>query len=118
MLYTEKMLYSYLYKVQEVATILIFHSPLQVSRSDIESLQFAQNLEFLQAEWFLRGALGHGLDGFRVYRFLIGCAAPIGVLKPIWTSSRKVLQPFGYQGVGHLRALQDAVGLIPRPRLI
>ncbi|KAI5659090.1 hypothetical protein M9H77_27883 [Catharanthus roseus] len=93
------------------------HHSILVTKKDIDLLQFPVNLEFLEAEWFLWGGLGHGLD-VALPELTGGGPPPIGVKKanldPLVT---KIVVEFAYQEVGHLRALKDTVGLFPRPQL-
>lgn len=51
-----------------------------VDKSDIDLLQFPENLEFLEAEWFLWGGLGYGLDVARP-DLVGGGPPPIGAKK-------------------------------------
>ncbi|KAL5541486.1 hypothetical protein UlMin_009196 [Ulmus minor] len=88
-----------------------------VPDSDVDLLEFPLNLEYLEAEFFLFGALGYGLD--RVAPNLTkGGPPPIGAriakLDPL---TRDVVLQFGWQEVGHLRAIQKEVKGFPRPLL-
>lgn len=75
----------------------------KIPKSDIELLQFPQNLEFLQAEWFLWSALGHGLDAIDP-KLAKGGPPPVGVQKAnLDELTLNIAREFGYQGVGHLR---------------
>lgn len=80
-------------------------------------MQFAENLEHLEADYFLFGALGYGLD--RVAPELVwGGPPPIGAHKANLDSiTTDIILQFGLQEVGHLRALKTTVGGIPRPLL-
>ncbi|KAJ3669529.1 hypothetical protein LUZ60_011479 [Juncus effusus] len=83
--------------------------------TDIELLQFALNLEYLETEWFLNGAIGHGLDLVDP-KLAAGGPAPIGVrLANLDNVTRDIITEFGYQEVGHLRAIKSTVGGFPRP---
>jgi hypothetical protein len=70
---------------------------------DTDRIQFAFNLEFLEAEFFLYGALGRGLDTIAP-TFAGGGPPPIGAKKanldPI---VGRIIEEFAYQEVGHLR---------------
>jgi hypothetical protein len=70
---------------------------------DTDRIQFAFNLEFLEAEFFLYGALGRGLDTIAP-TFAGGGPPPIGAKKanldPI---VGQIIEEFAYQEVGHLR---------------
>ncbi|KAK9983778.1 hypothetical protein SO802_033303 [Lithocarpus litseifolius] len=84
---------------------------------DTDRIQFALNLEFLEAEFFLNGALGHGLDSIEP-SFAQGGPPPIGATKAnLDPLVRQIIEEFGYQEVGHLRAIITRVGGIPRPLL-
>lgn len=88
-----------------------------VDKSDIDLLQFPENLEFLEAEWFLWGGLGYGLDVARP-DLVGGGPPPIGAKKAnLDPLVRNIVTEFAYQEVGHLRALRDTVGLFSRPLL-
>ncbi|KAI4335018.1 hypothetical protein L6164_013705 [Bauhinia variegata] len=85
--------------------------------SDVDLLEFPLNLEYLEAEFFLWGALGYGLD--KVAPELAGGGpspkgAQIAMLDPL---TRDVILQFGYQEVGHLRAIKNTVKGFPRPLL-
>ncbi|BAT87759.1 hypothetical protein LR48_Vigan09g171700 [Vigna angularis] len=86
-------------------------------KSDVDLLEFPLNLEYLEAEFFLFGALGHGLDV--VAPNLAGGGPP-----PIGAKAAKldkffkdVILQFGLQEVGHLRAIKSTVKGFPRPLL-
>ncbi|TXG75395.1 hypothetical protein E1A91_1Z018700v1 [Gossypium mustelinum] len=66
---------------------------------DRDLVQFALNLEFLEAEFFLHGALVGGRKAN---------------LDPI---IRRIIEEFAYQEIGHLKAITESVGGVPRPRL-
>lgn len=70
---------------------------------DTDRIQFALNLEFLEAEFFLYGALGSGLDSIAPY-LAKGGPLPIGARKAnLDPLVARIIQEFGYQEVGHLR---------------
>lgn len=74
-----------------------------VQANDNDKLQFALNLEFLEAEFFLRGALGRGLDTINS-SLAEGGPAPIGARKAnLDPLLRRIIEEFGYQEVGHIR---------------
>lgn len=74
-----------------------------VEAIDKDLVQFPLNLEFLEAEFFLNGALGLGLDAFEP-GFAAGGPPPIGAQKAnLDPVTRKIIEEFGYQEVGHLR---------------
>ncbi|KDP28130.1 hypothetical protein JCGZ_13901 [Jatropha curcas] len=86
-----------------------------IEANDKDLVQFAMNLEFLEAEFFLFAALGKGLDAIEP-DFAKGGPPPIGAQKanldPVTCS---IIEEFGYEEVGHLRAIIKTVGGIPRP---
>ncbi|XP_010545026.1 PREDICTED: desiccation-related protein PCC13-62 [Tarenaya hassleriana] len=88
-----------------------------MSASDAERVRFAMNLEFFEAEFFLEGATGKGLDAFNK-TLAKGGPPPVGAMKanldPI---TNKIVEEFAYQEIGHLRAIADMVGGIQRPLL-
>ncbi|KAA8536843.1 hypothetical protein F0562_029321 [Nyssa sinensis] len=90
---------------------------IPVYEEDRDLLQFAENLEFLEAEFFLWGALGHGLDGIAP-ELAMGGPPPIGGQKAkLDFLTENIITEFAYQEVGHLRILESTVGGIPRPQL-
>ncbi|KAA8545173.1 hypothetical protein F0562_019938 [Nyssa sinensis] len=90
---------------------------LPVYKEDVDLLQFAQNLEFSEAEFFLWGALGYGLDRIAPQQAM-GGPPPVGVQKANLDSlTRNIITEFGYEEVGHLRILRETVGGIRRPLL-
>ena len=71
--------------------------------TDIDLLQFALNLEHMEADWFLYGALGYGLDAVAP-ELVMGGPPPIGVTKAnLDNVTSAIMAEFGYQEVGHLR---------------
>lgn len=92
-------------------------SSSSIPQSDVDLLEFPLNLEFLEAEFFLFGALGYGLD--RVAPNLTnGGPSPIGARRAnLDTLTRDIILQFGWQEVGHLRAIQNTVKGFPRPLL-
>ncbi|XVF86622.1 hypothetical protein PTKIN_Ptkin18bG0057200 [Pterospermum kingtungense] len=93
------------------------HSCEPIEANDKDRIEFAQNLEFLEAEFFVNGALGIGLDAFAP-EFAKGGPPPIGAKKAnLDPVIRKIIEEFGYQEIGHLRAIVTTVGGIPRPLL-
>ncbi|KAL6190812.1 hypothetical protein ACLB2K_037206 [Fragaria x ananassa] len=88
-----------------------------VPDSDVDLLEFPLNLEYLEAEFFLYGSLGFGLD--RVAPNLTsGGPKPIGARKAMLDPyTRDVIEQFAWQEVGHLRAIKRTVKGFPRPQL-
>lgn len=79
------------------------YSPRSIPQGDVDLLEFPLNLEYLEAEFFLWGALGYGLD--RVAPNLtMGGPAPVGIKKAdLCPFVRDVVLQFAYQEVGHLK---------------
>ncbi|KAK8499806.1 hypothetical protein V6N13_060872 [Hibiscus sabdariffa] len=88
-----------------------------VPESDLDLLEFPLNLEYLEAEFFLYGALGYGLD--KVDPSLAeGGPSPIGAKKAnLDTLTNDIIEQFAYQEVGHLKAIKKTVKGFPRPQL-
>ena len=84
------------------------YSPVLIVRSatpqsDDDLIEFALNLEYLEAEFFLFAALGHGLDVVNP-GLADGGPPPIGAkLAKLDPLVRDVILQFGLQEVGHLR---------------
>ncbi|XP_030532793.2 desiccation-related protein PCC13-62-like [Rhodamnia argentea] len=88
-----------------------------IEASDVDRVQFAMNLEFLEAEFFLQGSLGQGLDSFAPY-LAQGGPPPVGGAKAnLDPVTYRIIEEFGYQEVGHLRAIYTRIGGIRRPLL-
>ncbi|KAI4326467.1 hypothetical protein MLD38_031780 [Melastoma candidum] len=88
-----------------------------VPGSDADLIHVAMNLEFLEAEFFLYGAFGKGLDSIAPY-LAKGGPPPVGGQKAeldhlVWS----IIAEFAYEEVGHVRAIYERVGGIPRPLL-
>jgi len=74
-----------------------------VPESDVDILEFPLNLEFLEAEFFLYGSLGYGLDRFAP-TLTMGGPPPIGArLAKLDNFTRDLIKQFALQEVGHLR---------------
>ncbi|XP_070001885.1 desiccation-related protein PCC13-62-like [Nicotiana sylvestris] len=88
-----------------------------VPKSDVDLLEFPLNLEYMEAEFFLWGSFGYGLDSFAP-ELADGGPSPIGAriakLSPL---IRDVIAQFGFQEVGHVRAIKNTVAGFPRPLL-
>ncbi|KAJ0052009.1 hypothetical protein Pint_01008 [Pistacia integerrima] len=85
--------------------------------NDEERIHVALNLEFLEAEFFLNGALGKGLDTIDP-SLAAGGPLPVGAKKAnLDALTNRIMEEFGYQEVGHLRAIITTIGGFPRPLL-
>lgn len=82
---------------------LVIDSYASVPQSDVDLLEFPLNLEYLEAEFFLFGSLGYGLDKVAP-NLTLGGPAPIGAKKAnLDTFINDVILQFAWQEVGHLR---------------
>lgn len=69
----------------------------------MDLLEFPLNLEFLEAEFFLYGSLGYGLD-IIAPNLTKGGPPPIGARRAkLDTFTQDVIKQFALQEVGHLR---------------
>lgn len=85
------------------SSVLIASAASTPPESDVDLLEFPLNLEYLEAEFFLFGSLGHGLDVVAP-DLAEGGPPPIGVkLAKLDILVRDVILQFGLQEVGHLR---------------
>ena len=83
--------------------LLLPKSYCSVPKEDIDLLEFPLNLEYLEAEFFLYGSLGVGLDTVAP-NLTKGGPTPIGGQLAILDSvTRDVILQFALQEVGHLR---------------
>jgi hypothetical protein len=81
---------------------------------DKELAQVALNLEYLEAEYFLWGSVGYGLDKEAPY-LADGGPPPIGAQKANLNPYYKdIFYQMGLQEVGHLRAIKRALDYRPR----
>ncbi|XXG70268.1 hypothetical protein AAC387_Pa06g3065 [Persea americana] len=88
---------------------------MSVSEYDMDLLEFPLNLEFLQAEFFLWGSLGHGLDHV-ASNLAMGGPPPVGARKAnLDAFTADIITQFAYQEVSHIRALKEHVEGFPRP---
>ncbi|KAI9194900.1 hypothetical protein LWI28_010016 [Acer negundo] len=89
----------------------------KIPQSDLDLLEFPLNLEYLEAEFFLYGALGYGLDK-AAPKLTGGGPTPLGAKKAnLDPFTRDVVLQFAFQEVGHLRAIKNTVKGFPRPLL-
>ncbi|OVA19009.1 hypothetical protein BVC80_8333g5 [Macleaya cordata] len=90
---------------------------IPIHPEDIDLMQFPLNLEHLEADFFLYGALGYGLDKIAP-ELVMGGPPPKGAMKAnLDNLTRDIITEFGYQEVGHLRAIKSTVGGFARPLL-
>ncbi|TVU17799.1 hypothetical protein EJB05_33856 [Eragrostis curvula] len=90
---------------------------LPVYPSDMEQLQFLLNAKYVEAEWFLHGALGRGVD-FLDRNLSGGGPRPVGARKAdLDFRTTEIAAELGYQEVGHIRAIKQYVGGFPRPAI-
>ncbi|KAE8670354.1 Desiccation-related protein PCC13-62 [Hibiscus syriacus] len=88
-----------------------------VPKTDLDLLEFPLNLEYLEAEFFLFGALGQGLDKVAPH-LAEGGPSPIGARKAnLVTLTNAIILQFAYQEVGHFKAIKKIVKGFPRPQL-
>ncbi|KAL0864695.1 hypothetical protein Bca101_043813 [Brassica carinata] len=84
---------------------------------DRKLLEFPLNLEYLEAEFFLFGALGFGLDKVAP-NLTMGGPKPIGAqIANLDRLTRDIVLQFAWQEVGHLRAIKKTVKGFARPLL-
>ncbi|KAL3617191.1 hypothetical protein CASFOL_038938 [Castilleja foliolosa] len=76
----------------------------------------AFNLDYLETEFFLFGAVGKGLDDVAL-GLSMGGPTPIGRTKAKLVIIKYIIEKFGYQEVGHLRAIKIHVKGFPRPQI-
>ncbi|CAN6300943.1 unnamed protein product [Urochloa humidicola] len=89
--------------------------PVAVFPYDVDPVQFALNLEYTEAEFFLHGAYGQGLDEIAP-ELVLGGPPPVGARKAnLDEMTLSVIEEFALQEVGHIRAITRTVGGIPRP---
>ncbi|KAJ3683729.1 hypothetical protein LUZ60_013956 [Juncus effusus] len=91
------------------------YNPVPVYPYDKPPFHFALNLEFTEAEWFLHGALGVGLNEIAP-GLSFGGPPPIdGKKANLDELTQQIIEEFGYQEVGHVRYIESVFGPIPRP---
>ncbi|VAI91418.1 unnamed protein product [Triticum turgidum subsp. durum] len=93
------------------------HVPVPVFPYDIDPMQFALNLEYTEAEFFLHAAFGVGLDQIAP-NLTLGGTPPVGAMKAnLDEVTWRIVAEFGLQEVGHIRAIQNTVGGFARPKI-
>ncbi|XP_057753342.1 ferritin-like catalase Nec2 [Arachis stenosperma] len=105
--------------------VFLFYSPNKIfvrswdtiPKSDIDMIELALNLEYLEAEFFLFGAEGYGLDVVNP-NLTEGGPSPIGgKIADLSPLIKDIIFQFGLQEVGHLRAIKSTVRGFSRPLL-
>ena len=85
--------------------LIIDNDHSSTAKADVNLLEFPLNLEFFEAEFFLYGSLGHGLDKVAP-NLTKGGPTPIGAKKAkLDHFTRDIIKQFAFQEVGHLRFL-------------
>ena len=78
---------------------------IRFAKADVDLLEFPLNLELFEAEFFLYGTLGYGLDKVAP-NLTKGGPTPLGAKKAnLDHFTQDVILQFAYQEVGHLRFL-------------
>lgn len=91
--------------MQQVMSLIITPPNCEpINASDVDRVQFALNLEFCQAEYFLYGALGKGLDSISP-NLAAGGPPPIGVQKALLLDPdvARISEEIAYEQVGNIR---------------
>ena len=79
------------------------HIPVAVFPYDVDPMQFALNLEYTEAEFFLHAAYGVGLDHIAP-KLALGGPPPVGARKASLDEvTWRIAAEFGLQEVGHIR---------------
>ena len=79
------------------------HIPVAVFPYDVDPEQFALNLEYTEAEFFLHAAYGVGLDEIAP-KLALGGPPPVGASKAnLDEVTLRIVAEFGLQEVGHVR---------------
>ncbi|KAI3742978.1 hypothetical protein L1987_60679 [Smallanthus sonchifolius] len=93
------------------------NSTFYLPKSDMNLLEFSLNLEYFEAEYFLFGSMGKGLDTIEP-NLATGGPPPIGAQQAnLSLLVRDIITQFGYQEIGHIRAIKKTVQGFPRPLL-
>lgn len=83
------------------------HVPVPVFPYDVDPMQFALNLEYTEAEFFLHAAFGVGLDQIAP-NLTLGGPPPVGAMKAnLDEVTWRIAAEFGLQEVGHIRCVKD-----------
>ncbi|KAK1431543.1 hypothetical protein QVD17_08003 [Tagetes erecta] len=97
--------------------INIVNSAFNIPKSDMDLVEFPLNLEYFEAEYFLFGSMGKGLDSIQP-DLAAGGPPPVGAKQANLSAVVKdIITQFAYQEVGHLRAIKKRVKGFPRPLL-
>ncbi|CAM6106327.1 unnamed protein product [Calypogeia fissa] len=97
--------------------ILQVQATKNFTTGDDELIGVALNLEYLEAEFFLFGVFGEGLDKFAPW-LTGGGPAPIGAQKAnLDAQTADVFAQLGFQEVGHLEAIKPKIGVQAFPRV-
>ncbi|EFJ19519.1 hypothetical protein SELMODRAFT_233386 [Selaginella moellendorffii] len=81
--------------------------PVNFTSSDVDRINLALNIHYLQAEFFLHAAFGHGLDKVNAKLAKKG-PPPVGGRKArLSTRMEHVAKELGLQSTGHIRAIHD-----------
>ncbi|KAI3690889.1 hypothetical protein L2E82_49101 [Cichorium intybus] len=98
-------------------TPTLVSSECELLKYDTNLLEFPLNLEYFEAEYFLYGSMGKGLDTIEP-EIAAGGPPPVGAkqanLSPL---IKDVITQFAYQEIGHLRAIKKVVEGFARPLL-
>ncbi|KAL6217253.1 hypothetical protein ACLB2K_010470 [Fragaria x ananassa] len=102
----------------QVTSTLVTISPpscAPIDAADVDRMQLAMNLEYLEAEFFLSGATGLGLDSYAP-GLSGGGPPPIGAQKAnLDPLVRRIIEEMGYQQIGNMRTMVETVGGMKRP---
>jgi hypothetical protein len=79
---------------------------------DVDPMQFALNLEYTEAEFFLHAAYGVGLDHIAP-KLALGGPPPVGARKAnLDEVTWRIAAEFGLQEVGHIRSVRERVRMM------
>ncbi|GAB2217851.1 hypothetical protein Droror1_Dr00001063 [Drosera rotundifolia] len=87
----------------------------KIPASDKDLLEFPLNLEFLEAEFFLFGSLGCGLDKVAPNLTMGGPSPFGGSIARLDPFTKDIIYQFALQEIGHVRAIQSTIKGFPRP---